>query len=243
MPSTARRGDGSQAAAATAGRPPLPPLPLYAAQTIRLAANVLSPALLFLGLLGLLLSALSIILDTPVSALIDTSLRTLPAVLHALQGLPGRAEPLALSPAMRSLLLTPLRAPPVALACLAVYLVCFRGFELLVRTRGGFEQGYRAATRPQTMSNAARRGDGEGAAARSEERLHSILDAWGKLIALMRAVRLAAFGIAGLALLERLVQHLALSPGAAPRVLAPPTAPTACADRAGGVVPPHDHQR
>ena len=63
----------------------------------------------------------------------------------------------------------------------------------------GFEHGYRAVT-STAPSNAAERGDATDA----DERLASILGAWGRLIAMVHAARLAAFAIAALALLDRM---------------------------------------
>ena len=66
------------------------------------------------------------------------------------------------------------------------------------RARQGFEHGFRAVT-SASPSNAA-----AGTTADGDERLASILSAWGRLIGLAQAARLTTLGIAALALLDRL---------------------------------------
>ena len=163
-------------------------------QTMRL----LSPALYFASLLGLLLSAISMVLDQPVASLIDSSLHSLPGVLHAMGFLPGTVPPegVVVPPLVRSLLLVPLRMPSTMLLSFFLYLLCVPGFDVLVRARTGFEHGFRAVASGGT-SNAPGGGD-------SDERLASVLATWGRVISVVRAARFAAFGIVALALVDRL---------------------------------------
>ena len=166
----------------------------------------------------------------PRSALIDNAIELLPSLLHALQGLPGRAPRIELTPLARSMVLTPLRLPSMALGMWALYVLFVPGYALLVRTRNGFEEGFRVATRASPPSNslaasgnspsssaAAGRGSpGAGGAGgrvsggltgdeAALERLRSILAVWSRLIWLVQAARLTAVGIAGLAIVDRLM--------------------------------------
>ena len=223
----ARHEPRQESPAATAGAPDAPsgtkvphhpfltPGFLALASTLlRGVLQLLSPLLLFASLLGFILSAVSIILDQSVSSLLDTAIDLLPTVLHTLQGLPGRAPRLTLSPHARSFILTPLRVPSVAIASLGLYLVCVPGFDLLVQSRRGFADGFRATLRARPTTNTA----GGGAASMAgdgwsrgddltESRLGTILRIWDRTILLVQAARLAAVGIASLALLERLIKH------------------------------------
>ena len=160
--------------------------------------RLLSPALYFASLLGLLLSAISMVLDQPVASLIDSSLHSLPGVLHAMGFLPGTVPPegVVVPPLVRSLLLVPLRMPSTMLLSFFLYLLCVPGFDVLVRARTGFEHGFRAVASGGT-SNAPGGGD-------SDERLASVLATWGRVISVVRAARFAAFGIVALALVDRL---------------------------------------
>ena len=230
----AAEGNEQNAADSEAAKGTNAALPTMASPSARLFAmllitggKLLAPTLSFLLLLGLLLSALSMLLDIPVASLLDSAWCTLPHVLHSLNLLPHAPTslPAPLPPIMRSLVLVPLRLPSVILLSGALYLLCVPGFDILVRTKQGFEQGYRATTiSGKTPSNAKDGGSGgSGASASkgsssssgsgvgvgmsgdaSDERLATILDGWNKLIAMVNAARLAAFGIAALALLDRM---------------------------------------
>ena len=143
------------------------------------------------------------ILGQPVSALLDASLHALPCVLDALQIVPmppGAASTgMVIPPAVRSFVLVPLRVPTVILLSGLLYLLCVPGFDVLVRARAGFEQGFRAVS-SAAPSNAPSGGAGGSDA---DERLRAVLAAWGRLIAMVRAARLAALSIAALALIDR----------------------------------------
>ena len=175
---------------------------------VRFSASVLSPLFLFATLLSLCLGAVSLLLDMPISALVDNAIEFLPTLLHVAQGMPGRAGRVQLTPLGKSMLLTPLRLPAMTLAFFSLYTICVPGYSLLVRARRGFEDGFHAASRTFPVSNslsADRRAADGGAQQQQAERLDSILAVWSRLIWLVQAARLATVGIAGLALVERLV--------------------------------------
>ena len=159
--------------------------------------RLLAPLCSFAMLLGLLLSAVAIVLDAPVGQLLDAALNALPSALHAMQLLPHPPTAgLVLPPFVRSLVLVPLRLPSVLLLGTLLYLTIVPGLDVLVRARTGFEMGYRAVT-SSAPSNTA------GGASDADERLAAVLATWGRLITMVRAARLAALGIAALALIDR----------------------------------------
>jgi len=166
--------------------------------------GLLSPLFWFSSLLGVLLSALAIVLDQPVTSLVDTALDTLLGVLHSLQLLPSRPASFALPPAARSLLMIPLRLPTVILATALLYMLTFPGYDLLVRARHGFEMGFRAVSR-SAPSNAP---SSTAAAEEADERLRAVLGTWNRLIVLVQAARLAAFSIAALAVVDRMTSRM-----------------------------------
>jgi hypothetical protein len=169
---------------------------------VRAASPLVGPLVYYALFTGLLLSALSIVLDQPVGTLVDNALEALPALLHALQLLPYTPTgPLVLSPLARSMLLVPLRLPSAMLAAALLYLLLVPGFDLLVRGRYGFEMGFRAVARAAPSSNAAS-ADGTAELA-SNERLAAILTAWGRVIHVVQAARLTALSVAVLAVFER----------------------------------------
>ena len=99
---------------------------------VRAASPLVGPLVYYALFTGLLLSALSIVLDQPVGTLVDNALAALPALLHALQLLPYTPTgPLVLSPLARSMLLVPLRLPSAMLAAALLYLLLVPGFDLI----------------------------------------------------------------------------------------------------------------
>ena len=169
---------------------------------VQAASPLVGPLVYYAVFTGLLLSALSIVLDQPVGTLVDNALEALPALLHALQLLPyAPTAPLVLPPLARSLLLVPLRLPSAMLAAALLYLLLVPGYDLLVRGRHGFEMGFRAVARAAPSSNAAG-ADGTAEHA-SDERLGAILTAWGRVIHVVQAARLTALSVAVLAVFER----------------------------------------
>jgi hypothetical protein len=180
---------------------------------VQAASPLVGPLVYYAVFTGLLLSALSIVLDQPVGTLVDNALEALPALLHALQLLPyAPTAPLVLPPLARSLLLVPLRLPSAMLAATLLYLLLVPGYDLLVRGRYGFEMGFRAVARAAPSSNAA--GADCTAEHASDERLGAILTAWGRVIHVVQAARLTALSVAVLAVFERWLRGaLALSGG------------------------------
>jgi hypothetical protein len=99
---------------------------------------------------------------------------------------------------------------------------------LLVRSRRGFEEGFRASLRAGAPSNraaaaaaaaaatspAAATAASAGSAGSDEARLDAILGVWGRLINLLQAARLTALGIALLALLDRIGRQTGQMTGA-----------------------------
>ena len=166
-----------------------------------LAFGMLVPLFLFSSILGTLLAAASIVLDTPVSALVDAAVDALPKVMSSANGVPGSASGASLTPFARSLILTLLRLPPMVFATLALYVVCVPGFDLLVRTRQDFTEGFLASASAAATSNSA----AGSAAGREKSATHARLDTtlavWGRLIWLVQAARLAVVAIVCLALL------------------------------------------
>jgi len=172
----------------------------------------LSPLTLLMCVVGVLLTAIGIILDRPVTSLIDSALAVLPTLVNTAHGVPGPAPGIQLHPLLRSALIMPVRMPAVVGAMLFLYLVCVPGFDLLVRTKRAFEHGYRASVRATTLNTAG--ADAESEASR-DARLHTIIGGWNKLLALLQVARLAALSIGALAVAERVLAPAMMIPMAA----------------------------
>lgn len=91
----------------------------------------------------MLLAAVALLLDTPISSLLDAALEALPTVWSLGQGQRGRAPGIVLPPFARTLLLRLLRAVPIALSASFLYLLLASSAvpKMLLRARRGFEAG------------------------------------------------------------------------------------------------------
>lgn len=135
-------------------------------------------------------------------ALLDSALRVLPSALLQ-RPVPG----LQLSPLARALLLTPLRALPVALSLAALWVLCVLVPDMLDSGRGGFEAGFR--------QQHARSNEGGSELAAS---LRKPLAAWSGLALVFHAARTAALVVGFLLLFEKGLAAAAVAGGAVPEL-------------------------
>jgi len=165
-------------------------------QLAALPRVLLAPLVLFGMLLGCLLSFASLLLDRPVSSMLDSALEVLPTLFHALRGRSGRVPGLKLPRLSRALLLAPLRLPSVLTSSTLLFVFCVRPTlpNLMSDIRRGFEEGFRQLR--------SARGNSWPSSSKAEAMLGSTLSSWRRAIALVQAARAATIGVGLLMLLE-----------------------------------------
>lgn len=160
----------------------------------------MAPLLSFTWIFGLFLGCLSLLLDRPISSLIDVSLFMLfrQALPHAPAAPVDGAAP-SMQQLARFALVTPLRLSSGALASVVLYGACLRDTlpRCLRDVSKGYDEGFRMYRRSRV--NPSVPADEDGA---HEASLHRVMSLASRSIAVVQAARAAAFGVAFAVMLE-----------------------------------------